>query len=89
VGSQASRGAVSTTANAILQVLRPPPHRGRADPVQADSSALRQTELRRIRWRNVALVMQSAMSCSIPSPIGDQFVDMFLAHQKIRSASRS
>ena len=45
---------------------------------------LPQSELRRIRWRNVALVFQSAMSSLNPvTRIGDQFVDMFLAHQKI------
>jgi peptide/nickel transport system ATP-binding protein len=76
----------STIANAILQVLRPP---GRIAGGQIlfkgrDLVGLRQTELRRIRWRNVALVMQSAMSSLNPvTRIGDQFVDMFLAHQKI------
>ena len=45
---------------------------------------LPQSELRRIRWRNVALVFQSAMSSLNPvTRVGDQFVDMFLAHAKI------
>jgi peptide/nickel transport system ATP-binding protein len=76
----------STIANAILQVLRPP---GRIAGGQVlfkgrNLVGLSQSELRRIRWRNVALVMQSAMSSLNPvTRIGDQFVDMFLAHQKI------
>jgi peptide/nickel transport system ATP-binding protein len=76
----------STIANAILQVLRPP---GRIAGGQIlfkgkDLVGLSQSELRRIRWRNIALVMQSAMSSLNPvTRIGDQFVDMFLAHQKI------
>jgi peptide/nickel transport system ATP-binding protein len=76
----------STIANAILQVLRPP---GRIAGGQIlfkgkDLVGLSQSDLRRIRWRNVALVMQSAMSSLNPvTRIGDQFVDMFLAHQKI------
>ena len=45
---------------------------------------LPESELRRIRWRNVAIVFQSAMSSLNPvTRIEDQFVDMFLAHQKI------
>ena len=76
----------STIANAILQVLRPP---GRIAGGQIlfdgrDLVGLPQSEQRRIRWRNVALVMQSAMSSLNPvTRIGDQFVDMFHAHQKI------
>jgi peptide/nickel transport system ATP-binding protein len=76
----------STIANAILQVLRPP---GRIAGGQIlfkgrNLVGLPQSELRHLRWRNVALVMQSAMSSLNPvTRIGDQFVDMFLAHQKI------
>jgi peptide/nickel transport system ATP-binding protein len=76
----------STVANAILQVLRPP---GRIAGGQIlfegrNLVGLPQSQLRRIRWRNVALVFQSAMSSLNPvTRIGDQFVDMFLAHQKI------
>jgi peptide/nickel transport system ATP-binding protein len=77
----------STVANAILQVLRPP---GRIVGGQIlfdgrNLVGLSQSELRRIRWRNVALVFQSAMSSLNPvTRVGDQFVDMFLAHAKIR-----
>jgi peptide/nickel transport system ATP-binding protein len=76
----------STVANAILQVLRPP---GRIAGGQIlfegrNLVGLPQSQLRRIRWRNVALVFQSAMSSLNPvTRVGDQFVDMFLAHQKI------
>ncbi len=76
----------STIANAILQVLRPPGRIAGGEILfnGRDLVGLPQSELRRIRWRNVALVMQSAMSSLNPvTRIGDQFVDMFLAHQKI------
>ena len=77
----------STVANAILQVLRPP---GRIVGGQIlfdgrNLVGLPQSELRRIRWRNVALVFQSAMSSLNPvTRVGDQLVDLFLAHAKIR-----
>jgi peptide/nickel transport system ATP-binding protein len=76
----------STIANAILQVLRPPGRIAGGDIVFKGRNlvGLPESELRRIRWRNVALVFQSAMSSLNPvTRIGDQFVDMFLAHQKI------
>ena len=76
----------STIANAILQVLRPPGRIVGGEILFRDRNlvGLPQSELRRIRWRNVALVFQSAMSSLNPvTRIGDQFVDMFLAHQKI------
>jgi peptide/nickel transport system ATP-binding protein len=76
----------STIANAILQVLRPPGRIAGGEILFKGRNlvGLPQSELRRIRWRNVALVMQSAMSSLNPvTRIGDQFVDMFLAHQKI------
>ena len=77
----------STTANAILQVLREPARvtggairfRGR------DLVGLREKELRRYRWRNVSMVFQSAMSALNPVlRVGDQFVDMMQAHERIR-----
>jgi peptide/nickel transport system ATP-binding protein len=76
----------STVANAILQVLRPPGQivGGQIMFDGRNLVGLPQSELRRIRWRNVALVFQSAMSSLNPvTRIGDQFVDMFLAHAKI------
>jgi peptide/nickel transport system ATP-binding protein len=76
----------STIANAILQVLRPPGRIVGGEILFKGRNlvGLPQSELRRIRWRNVALVFQSAMSSLNPvTRVGDQFVDMFLAHQKI------
>ena len=76
----------STVANAILQVLRPPGQivSGQIMFEGRNLVGLSQSELRRIRWRNVALVFQSAMSSLNPvTRIGDQFVDMFLAHAQI------
>ncbi|HET7043947.1 MAG TPA: ABC transporter ATP-binding protein [Gaiellaceae bacterium] len=76
----------STTANAIMQILRPPAQvsdgsirfRGR------DLAGLSQEELRRFRWRNVSLVFQSAMNALNPvTRVGDQFVDMMRAHEKV------
>jgi peptide/nickel transport system ATP-binding protein len=43
-----------------------------------------EAELRRFRWRNVSLVMQSAMNALNPvMRVGDQFVDAVRAHEKI------
>ena len=42
-------------------------------------------ELRRVRWRHVSLVFQSAMNVLNPvMRVGDQFVDMYKAHDRIR-----
>jgi peptide/nickel transport system ATP-binding protein len=76
----------STIANAILQVLRPPGRIAAGEILFNGRNlvGLPEAELRRIRWRNVAIVFQSAMSSLNPvTRVGDQFVDMFLAHQKI------
>jgi peptide/nickel transport system ATP-binding protein len=76
----------STVANAIMQILRPPAQitggsilfRGE-DLVQKSRE-----ELRRYRWRDVAMVFQSAMNSLNPvMRIGDQFVDMMRAHQPV------
>jgi peptide/nickel transport system ATP-binding protein len=76
----------STVANAAMQILRPPAH------VTAGSVLFRgedlvgksAEELRRFRWRNVSMVFQSAMNALNPvTRVGDQFVDMMRAHQRI------
>ena len=76
----------STVANAIMQILRAPGNvsggsirfRGR------ELLGLDPEELRTFRWRNVSLVFQSAMNSLNPvTRVGDQFVDMFRAHEKI------
>ena len=42
-------------------------------------------ELRKFRWRNVSMVFQSAMNSLNPvMRVGDQFVDMMQAHERIR-----
>jgi peptide/nickel transport system ATP-binding protein len=87
VGLAGESGCGKTTiANAVLQILRPP---GRV----AGGSILFQGEnlvgkspqqLRRFRWRNVSLVMQSAMNSLNPvMRVGDQFVDAMRAHERI------
>jgi peptide/nickel transport system ATP-binding protein len=76
----------STVANALMQILRPPARvvegsiRFQGDELIGRSKE----ELRRFRWRNVAMVFQSAMNALNPvMRIGDQFVDAMQAHEKI------
>jgi peptide/nickel transport system ATP-binding protein len=76
----------TTIANAVLQILRPPAHITgggilfKGEDLLGKSAA----ELRRYRWRNVSMVLQSAMSSLNPvMRIGDQFVDAMQAHEKI------
>jgi peptide/nickel transport system ATP-binding protein len=87
VGLAGESGCGKTTAgNAILQILRPPAEitAGRI-LFRGDDLRLRSSEeLRRYRWRNVSMVFQSAMSALNPVlRVGDQFVDMMQAHQRI------
>ncbi len=43
-------------------------------------------QLRRVRWRHVSLVFQSAMNVLNPvMRVGDQFVDMYKAHDRVRT----
>jgi peptide/nickel transport system ATP-binding protein len=76
----------TTIANAVMQILRAPAHITggsilfQGEDILGKSSA----ELRRYRWRNVSMVLQSAMSALNPVlRIGDQFVDAMRAHEKI------
>jgi len=76
----------STIANAILQVIRPPGRIAGGEILFKGRNlvGLPGSELRRIRWRDIAMVFQSAMSSLNPvTRVEDQFVDMFRAHQKI------
>ena len=77
----------TTVANAVMQILRPPAqHRRRQHPLprrRPDRRRARE-ELRRFRWRNVSMVFQSAMNSLNPvMRVGDQFVDMMRAHERI------
>ena len=76
----------TTIANAVMQILRAPAHITggsilfQGEDIVGKSAA----ELRRYRWRNVSMVLQSAMSALNPVlRIGDQFVDAMQAHEKI------
>ncbi len=77
----------STAAHAILRILRPPGEitGGRILFKGDDICAMRPSALRRFRWRNVSIVFQNAMTSLNPvMRVGDQFVDMFKAHERIR-----
>jgi len=77
----------STAAHAILRILRPPGQiaGGRILFRGTDIGSLSTRELRRFRWRNVSIVFQSAMNALNPvMRVGDQFLDMFQAHERIR-----
>jgi peptide/nickel transport system ATP-binding protein len=76
----------STVANAIMQILRPPARIvGGTIRFQGEDLTGKSTEeLRRFRWRNVAMVFQSAMNALNPvMRVGDQFVDMMRAHEHV------
>ena len=79
----------STLASAVLQILKPPAEvsGGRILFQGQDLVAMSREELRRVRWRHVSLVFQSAMNVLNPvMRVGDQFVDMFRAHDRIRKS---
>jgi peptide/nickel transport system ATP-binding protein len=74
----------STVANAVMQILRPPAHvSGGSILFRGDDLVGKnKEELRKYRWRNVAMVFQSAMNALNPvMRVGDQFVDMMRAHE--------
>src|SRR5258705_1071659 len=82
----------STIAQAIIRILQPPAVitggsirlRGR------DVLSMTEPELRALRWRDVALVMQSAISALNPVlAVGEQIIDVLRAHRRIdRRAAR-
>jgi len=79
----------STVANAIMQILRAPGHvaGGSIRFRGQELLGLNAEEIRSFRWRSVSLVFQSAMNSLNPvTRVGDQFVDMFQAHEKIRKS---
>jgi peptide/nickel transport system ATP-binding protein len=76
----------STVANAVMQILRPPAHIAAGSVLfrGEDLVSKNDEELRKYRWRNVSMVFQSAMNALNPViRVGDQFVDMMRAHEKI------
>jgi peptide/nickel transport system ATP-binding protein len=76
----------STTGNAILQILREPARVSGGEIRFRGENLLDKSreELRQFRWRNVSMVFQSAMNALNPVlRIGDQFVDMMRAHERI------
>jgi peptide/nickel transport system ATP-binding protein len=76
----------STTGNAILQILREPARVSGGEIRFRGENLLDKSreELRHYRWRNVSMVFQSAMNALNPVlRIGDQFVDMMRAHERI------
>jgi peptide/nickel transport system ATP-binding protein len=79
----------STAAHALLQILRQPAEitGGRILFKGEDMVSMTPEELRKFRWRHVSLVFQSAMDSLNPLlRVGDQFVDMLQAHERIRKA---
>ncbi|HKB19593.1 MAG TPA: ABC transporter ATP-binding protein [Gaiellaceae bacterium] len=76
----------TTIANAVMQLLRPPARIAGGGIFFEGEDLLRKSadELRRYRWRNVSMVLQSAMNALNPvMKVGDQFVDAMRAHEKI------
>jgi peptide/nickel transport system ATP-binding protein len=76
----------STLANAVMRILRPPAQltSGRILFGGHDIAAMDTGQLRRFRWRNVSMVFQSAMNSLNPvMRVGDQFVDMMRAHERV------
>ena len=82
----------STIAQSIIRILQPPAVitggsillRGR------DVLSMTERELREVRWRDVALVMQSAINALNPViAVGEQIIDTLQAHRRIdRRAAR-
>ena len=87
VGLAGESGCGKTTiANAVMQILRPPARIvGGSILFEGESLVGKSTEqLRRFRWRNVSMVLQSAMNALNPvMRVGDQFVDAMRAHERI------
>jgi len=76
----------TTIANTVMQILRPPARIAGGSILfeGEDLVGKSKEELRRYRWRNVSMVLQSAMNALNPvMRVGDQFVDAMQAHEKI------
>jgi peptide/nickel transport system ATP-binding protein len=76
----------TTIANAVMQLVRPPGRIAGGSILfeGEDIVGKKPEELRRYRWRNVSMVLQSAMNALNPvMQIGEQFIDAMQAHEKI------
>jgi peptide/nickel transport system ATP-binding protein len=76
----------STVALALLRVLGPPAVITGGQVFFNDTDVLRlnDRELEKYRWRDVAMVFQSAMNSLNPvMPIGDQIIDALQAHEQV------
>jgi peptide/nickel transport system ATP-binding protein len=86
VGLAGESGCGKTTiANAVMQILRPPARIVSGSILFEGEDLLGKStkELRRFRWQNVSMVLQSAMNALNPvMRIGDQFLDTMRAHQR-------
>ena len=82
----------STIVQAVLRILPPPAviSGGRVMYRGNDVLDMSEAELQRFRWREVSLVMQSAMNALNPVlSIGDQIIDVIEAHERVsRSQAR-
>jgi peptide/nickel transport system ATP-binding protein len=80
----------TTTAMAILRLLRPPARiSGSVRLDGSDLMTVSERELRRIRWKQLSLVPQGAMSSLNPvMRIGQQLGDVIITHEG-RKAARS
>jgi ABC-type dipeptide/oligopeptide/nickel transport system ATPase component/ABC-type dipeptide/oligopeptide/nickel transport system permease subunit len=79
----------STVAHAIMRLLREPAviTAGTVRFCGRDVVAMSDEELRAFRWRDVAMVFQSAMNSLNPvMTIGDQIVDIFTTHERVSRA---
>ena len=76
----------STIANAVMRLLQTPA-KITGGSIELDGKNLLdlgEEELRRTRWRDVAMVFQSAMNSLNPvMTIGDQIVDVFTTHERM------
>lgn len=76
----------STIAHSIMRILNPPAGitGGKVLFRDRDVFAMNARELEQFRWRDVAMVFQSAMNALNPvMTIGDQIIDGILSHSKI------
>ncbi|WP_329594729.1 ABC transporter ATP-binding protein [Streptomyces sp. NBC_01362] len=77
----------STVANALMRLLRPPARitAGSVTFKGRDVLAMDPRELRAFRWREIAMVFQSAMNSLNPVlTIGEQIGDIFTTHERMR-----